>query len=80
MQCSGIRGVSAIVHRGTAFEGANASREHSKQDVMRGNMRRDWPENPSVPPSMSGMIVSGIGSPSSSNSTRLLIIPFSHLL
>lgn len=80
MQCSGMRGVSAMVQRGTAAVGANASREHSKQDVIRGRMRRDWPEKPSVPPSMIGMIVSGLGSPSSSNSTRLLIIPFNHLL
>jgi len=68
-----------MVQRGTAAEGVKASREHSKQDVMRGRMRRDWPENPSVPPSTRGMMVSGIGSPSESNSTRLLIIPLSHL-
>lgn len=79
MQCSGMRGVSAMVHSGTAAEGAKASRLHSKQEVIRGRIRRDCPEKPSVPPSMRGMMVSGRGSPSSSNSTRLLIIPFSHL-
>jgi len=69
-----------MVQSGTAAVGANASSEHSKQEVILGKMRRDWPEKPSVPPSTSGMIVSGLGSPSSSNSTRLLIIPFNHLL
>jgi hypothetical protein len=75
-----MRGVSAMVHNGTAAEGAKESNEHSKQDVIRGRIRRDWPEKPSVPPSIRGMMVSGRGSPSLSNSTRLLIIPLSHLL
>lgn len=79
MQCSGRRGVSAMVHSGNSRCGGKASSEHSKQLVRRGRITRAWPLNPSVPPSMNGMIVVQSSLPESpSGSTRLTSIELSH--
>ena len=38
MQCSGLRGVSAMVHRANVVCGGKEDREHSKQLVIRGRI------------------------------------------
>ena len=70
MQCSGSLGVSLIVHIGYPVGGGNDPKLHSKQPVLNGIITLACPLNPSVPPSISGLYVSGIGFPSSSNSTN----------
>jgi len=69
MQCSGRRGVCAMVHMGKVTRGGNRSSVHSKHALMRGMITRAWPLKPSVPPSMMGMMVRGSISPSSVYST-----------
>jgi hypothetical protein len=49
MQCSGSRGVLAIVHRGNVRFGGNRDMVHSKQAVCPGMMTRAWPTNPAYP-------------------------------
>jgi len=80
MQCSGNLGVSLIVHMGNPVGGGSEPNEHSKHPVLNGTMTLAWPLNPSVPPSINGLCVSGFGYPLSSNSTRLWSIEFNHLL
>lgn len=43
---------------------------HSKQAVKPGRIARACPLNPSVPPSIMGLMVSSLGVPSSSNSVE----------
>jgi hypothetical protein len=69
-QCAGERGVSASVQSGYVVCGGNSHSVHSKQGVIPGTMTRTWPRKPSVPPSMSGVMVDGSGAPSSSNASR----------
>lgn len=61
-------GVSANVHKGNLVCGGNSHSVHSKHGVTPGSMTRAWPLNPSVPPSIKGLIVDISGLPSSSNS------------
>mmetsp|Transcript_26733 Transcript_26733/g.64996 ORF Transcript_26733/g.64996 Transcript_26733/m.64996 type:complete len:297 (-) Transcript_26733:133-1023(-) len=69
-QCAALRGVFTMVHSWNTVCGGNSDSEHSKQLVMSGRITRQWPLKPSVPPSISGMMVSGSWmSPSSSTST-----------
>ena len=69
-QCAGERGVSASVHSGYVVCGGNSHSVHSKQGVMPGTMTRTWPRNPSVPPSIRGVMVEGSGVPPSPNTRR----------
>ena len=44
---------------------------HSTQGVTDGKITREFPLKPSVPPSIKGMILSGLGLPSGLYSTKL---------
>ena len=61
-------GVSASVHRGNLTWGGKSHSVHSKQGVMPGYITLACPLNPSVPPSIMGLIRIWLGDPSSSNS------------
>ena len=61
-------GVSARVQSGNLVCGGNSHSVQSKQGVMPGRMTRAWPLKPSVPPSITGLIVELSGFPSSSYS------------
>mmetsp|Transcript_14221 Transcript_14221/g.59902 ORF Transcript_14221/g.59902 Transcript_14221/m.59902 type:complete len:213 (+) Transcript_14221:420-1058(+) len=64
MQCAAHRGVSAKVHSGNATCGGKSHDVHSKHGVTPGNNTRAWPLNPSVPPSIIGLIDAGSTLPS----------------
>ncbi len=62
---------------GKFFCGGKVSMAHSKQAERRGRMTLAWPRQPSVPPSIIGIIVSTTGCSFSSSSTRLISVVFS---
>jgi len=62
---------------GKFFCGGKVSMAHSKQADRRGRITRAWPRQPSVPPSIMGMMVSTTGCSFSSSSTRLISVLFS---
>ena len=66
MQCAAFRGVSASVHSGYLVCGGKSHMVHWKQGVTPGKMTLAWPFQPSVPPSINGLIVDWSGVPSAS--------------
>lgn len=57
MQCSGNRGVFAIVQSGKLTCGGKRFNVHSMHAVIPGKITRQLPLKPSVPPSISGITV-----------------------
>lgn len=66
-------GVSANVHKGNFVCGGKSQSVHSKQGVKPGRITLAWPLNPSVPPSIIGLMVVSSNCPSSLNSAGIQI-------